>query len=297
VDSDRERTDPRGPSKPAAGLYLAATPIGNLGDVTHRVLDVARAADVIACEDTRVTGRLLRRYGIDTPQVSYYEHNAAKVRPRLLKRLRDGEIVVLMSDAGTPLVSDPGYRLVTEAIEQDTPVHPLPGPSALLAALQVSGLPSDRFLFAGFLPSKSAARRRELTGLRDVPATLIFYESPRRLLGALADMAAVLGDRVAAVARELTKLHEEVRRGPLPDLAADYEQHGPPKGEIVIVVGPPRARETSAADLESLLETSLQSLSVREAVAAVTEATGLPRRRVYERALALSARRASDSDS
>ncbi len=288
IGVESERTDTRHASKPAPGLYLAATPIGNLADVTMRVIDVARAADVIACEDTRVTGRLLRRYGITAPMVSYYEHNAAKVRPGLLRRLQGGDVVVLMSDAGTPLISDPGYRLVGDAIDAGHGVFPLPGPSALLAALQVSGLPTDRFLFCGFLPSKSAARKKQLAQIKDVPATLVFYESPRRLPAVLSDMADVLGARAAAVARELTKLHEDVRRGPLMQLADAFQHSGPPKGEIVIVVGPAGQRDDDAEDVDTLLLRSLETLSVRDAAAAVADVTGISKRTVYERALELS---------
>ena len=280
-----------GSKRPAPGLHLVATPIGNIEDITLRALAVLQGADVIACEDTRVTAKLLTRHGVATPMLAYHDHNAERVRPLLLERLRQGEAVALVSDAGTPLVSDPGFKLVRAAIAEGLPVTALPGPSAALAALVLSGLPSDRFLFAGFLPPKSAARRRELAELARVPATLVFFEGASRLAAALADMAAVLGDRPAAVARELTKIYEEVRRGRLGELAAHYEAAGPPRGEIVITVAPPEeapAQEGEALDAQ--LEAALGEMSLKDASAAVSAATGLPRREVYARALALAGR-------
>ena len=285
-----ERPSRSKPRSLGPGLYLVATPIGNLGDITLRALETLAQADVIACEDTRVTRKLLTAHGIERPLLSYHEHNAARVRPQLIARLRAGEAVALVSDAGTPLISDPGHKLVRAAAEAGLKVETLPGASAVISALVVSGLPSDRFLFAGFLPAKSAARRNALAGLSDLPTTLIFLESARRLPAALADMAAVLGQRPAAVARELTKLHEEVRRERLDRLAAHYAAAGPPKGEVVVVVGPAApAAETDAAELDRQLSEALQKDSLRDAVAVVTAATGLPRRRVYARALELSA--------
>ncbi|HZF34383.1 MAG TPA: 16S rRNA (cytidine(1402)-2'-O)-methyltransferase [Candidatus Angelobacter sp.] len=271
------------------GLAIVATPIGNAGDITLRALDLLRRADRIACEDTRVTGRLLARYGIATPLLAYHEHNAARMRPLLLERLRRGETIALVSDAGTPLISDPGYKLVRAAVEAGIPVTTLPGASAALAALVSSGLPTDRFFFAGFLPPRMAARRTELAGLAGIAATLIFFESAGRLAATLADMAAVLGARDAAVARELTKLYEEVRRGKLAELAEHYAAAGPPKGEIVIVVGPPAtAAEASDEAIDDALRGALATSSLRDAVAAVTAALDAPRRRVYARALALA---------
>ena len=285
----------RGDSRqPAPGLYLTATPIGNTGDLTYRARDLLAAADVIACEDTRVTGKLLARYGITTPTVAYHDHNAAKVRPRLLGRLTRGEVVALVSDAGTPLISDPGYRLVRAAVAAGCAVTTLPGASAVLAALTLAGLPTDRFFFLGFLPAKPGARRRALGGVESVTATLVILESARRLAASLADMAAVLGPRPAAVARELTKLHEEVRRGPLDELAAFYAEAGPPKGEVVVVVGPPG--EAAAPEIDAALVEALQSMSLREAVATVAGATGAARRRVYQRALELAGARETDGD-
>jgi 16S rRNA (cytidine1402-2'-O)-methyltransferase len=274
------------------GLYIVATPIGNLGDITLRALEVLRRADAILCEDTRVTAKLARRYDLDAERIAYHDHNADAVRPGLIARLAAGAALALVSDAGTPLVSDPGFKLVREAAAAGIPVTAVPGASAMLAALTVAGLPTDRFLFAGFLPAKSAARRRELRELAAVPASLIFYETAPRLADALADMAAMLGDRPAAVARELTKLHEEVRREGLVALAEHYRKAGPPKGEIVVIVGPPTAQAApSDADLDGQLVAALETASLREAAAAVAAATGLPRRQVYARALALQGKR------
>ncbi|MTJ80284.1 MAG: 16S rRNA (cytidine(1402)-2'-O)-methyltransferase [Telmatospirillum sp.] len=277
-------------SKPAPGLYLVATPIGNLDDISLRALKVLKGADLIACEDTRVTGKLLSLLGIGgVPLSPYHEHNAEKARPALLARLREGAVVALVSDAGTPLVSDPGYRLVRDCHTEGLPVTSLPGASAVLTALQLSGLPSDRFLFAGFLPVKDGARRRTLAELAAVPASLVFYESPRRLPESLAVMAAVLGPRDAAVARELTKLHEEVRRGNLTELARHYAEAGAPRGEVVVVVGPPAPEEAPAGDaLDGALRQALAHLSLRDAAATVAAATGLPRRQVYRRAMELA---------
>jgi len=276
-------------SKPAPGLYLVATPIGNLGDISSRAVSVLRAADVVACEDTRVTGKLLSLLGLSAPLLAYHEHNADRAGPMLLERLRKREVVALVSDAGMPLVSDPGYRLVRGCIDEGLNVTVVPGPSAALTALALSGLPPDRFLFSGFLPSKTGARRKELESLRAVPATLIFFESPHRLEESLADMAAVFGERPAAVARELTKLFEEVRRGTLGELAAHYAAAGGPKGEVVVVVGPPgEAPPPAEQDVDARLRQVLAELSLRDAVDRVAAETGLPRRQVYTRAVALT---------
>jgi 16S rRNA (cytidine1402-2'-O)-methyltransferase len=279
-----------GTDGPSAGLHLVATPIGNLGDITQRALDLLRRVDLVVCEDTRVTAKLLARYAIAARMLPYHEHNAERMRPELLRRLAEGQSIALVSDAGTPLISDPGYKLVREAIAAGHAVTALPGASASLTALLLSGLPPDRFFFAGFLPAKSGERRRELASLAAIPATLIFYESANRLADTLADMAEQLGDRPAAVARELTKLHEEVRRASLGSLADHYRQAGPPKGEIVLVVGPPlAAAETlSAADIDKSLKQALSQMSLKDAVAAVAAATGRPRREIYARALALA---------
>ena len=274
-------------SKPdlASGLYLVATPIGNLADITLRALDILRGADRICAEDTRITQRLLARYGIKKPLQPYHDHNADRVRPQILAALRRGERVALVSDAGTPLVSDPGYKLVRAAIEEGLPVSAAPGPSAALTALVLSGLPPDAFLFGGFLPPREAARRRALEAYKGLPATLVFFEGPSRLAAALADMAEVLGDRPAAVARELTKLYEEVRRARLRDLAAQYRESGPPKGETVIVVGPPEAEAALPGDIDARLAAALAGHGVREAAARVAAETGLTRRWLYRRAL------------
>lgn len=270
------------------GLYIVATPIGNIRDITLRALDILASADVLACEDTRVTQKLLRAYDITAAKIfPYHEHNAEIVRPKLLARLRAGETVALISDAGTPLVSDPGYKLVRDAIDENITVFPVPGASASLAALISAGLPTDRFLFAGFLPSRKGARRQSLKEVAQVPGSLVFFESARRLAESLGDMADVLGPRPAAVARELTKLHEEVRRGALDELAAQYADSGAPKGEVVVVVGPP-GREAGEVDLDGMLRAALGEMSLRDAAAAVSEASGQPRRKVYARALELS---------
>ncbi|MDH3229128.1 MAG: 16S rRNA (cytidine(1402)-2'-O)-methyltransferase [Alphaproteobacteria bacterium] len=278
-------------SKLSPGLYLVATPIGNIRDVTLRALDVLASADILACEDTRVTAKLLRLYGISAAQTfPYHEHNAEKIRPKLLDRLRAGASVALVSDAGTPLVSDPGYKLVRDAVAAGIAVHPIPGPSAGIAALVSAGLPTDRFLFAGFPPPRQAGRVRVFKDLLRVPASLVFFESARRLAASLADMAGVFGPRPAAVARELTKLHEEVRRDTLAALAQHYGAAGPPKGEVVIVVAPP-APDAVPADIDALLRDALARMSLRDAAAVVSDATGAPRREVYARALALSGAR------
>ncbi|HWK44217.1 MAG TPA: 16S rRNA (cytidine(1402)-2'-O)-methyltransferase [Stellaceae bacterium] len=266
-----------------------ATPIGNLADITLRALDILRGVRLVACEDTRVTAKLFRHHAIATERVAYHDHNAERMRPLLLARLAAGEAVALISDAGTPLVSDPGFKLVRAALAEGHRVHVAPGASAPLAALVLSGLPSDRFLFAGFLDAKSGARRRDLATLAPVPASLIFFESAARLAGSLADMAAMLGDRPAVVAREITKLFEEVRRGRLSELAGHYAAAGPPKGEIVIVAGPPEpSPPASEAEIDKQLTTALRTHSLKDAVALVATTTDLPRRVIYARALALA---------
>lgn len=274
-----------------AGLHVVATPIGNLGDMTLRAIAVLRKADVIACEDTRVTAKLRAAFGIATPMVAYHEHNAARMGPMLIERLKRGETVALVSDAGTPLISDPGERLVREAWEAGIAVIAAPGPSAVMAALAVAGLPTERFLFAGFLPARAAARREALGELRAIGATLVLFEAPHRLTASLADMAAVLGGRDAAICRELTKRHEEIRRGRLPDLAADSAREAPPRGEIVVVIGPPTAQAgDSPPDHETvdvMLREALTRLGTRDAAAEIAARTGINRRALYARALAL----------
>ncbi len=274
------------------GLWVVATPIGNARDVTLRALDVLARADAIAAEDTRRARQLLDLHGVELagrPLIRYDDHAGAAARPGLLARLAAGESVALVSDAGTPTVADPGYRLVREAAEAGCAVRALPGPSAALAALTVSGLPTDRFLFAGFPPQKPGERARFLSALAAVPATLLFFESPKRLASSLAAMAEAFGDREAAVCRELTKLFEETRRGRLPALARAAAEAPAPKGEIVVAVGPPGAAEADAETVDAALREALARASVRDAAREVAEALGAPRKDVYRRALALSA--------
>jgi 16S rRNA (cytidine1402-2'-O)-methyltransferase len=275
-------------AKLAPGLYIVATPIGNLGDITLRALAALAGADVIACEDTRVTRKLLDRYGVATPLTPYHDHNAEKARPRLLRRLAEGAAIALVSDAGTPLISDPGFKLVRAARDAGHAVSALPGPSALLAALTVAGLPTDQFFFAGFLPPKQAARRARIAELARIPATLVLFESAPRIAATLADLAAGLANREAALCRELTKLHEEVRRGDLAKLAQDYAA-AELRGEIVLVIAPPQAAEgPSLEDADALLRQALMRVSLKDAVSEVAQVTGLPRRQLYQRALALA---------
>jgi 16S rRNA (cytidine1402-2'-O)-methyltransferase len=273
----------------APGLHIVATPIGNLGDISLRALATLAGADVIACEDTRVTHKLLDRYGIARPLTPYHEHNAAKARPMLLRRLAEGAAIALVSDAGTPLISDPGYKLVRAAQDAGHTVTALPGASAVMAALAVAGLPTDQFLFVGFLPPKEAARRARIAELTRIPATLVLFETGPRVAATLADLAAGLGgQREATMCRELTKLHEEIRRGDLATLAGSYTQDAP-RGEIVLVIAPPPASEpVGAAETETMLRQALARVSLKDAVGEVADATGLPRREVYQRALALT---------
>lgn len=274
----------------APGLHIVATPIGNLRDISFRALATLAAADVILAEDTRTSKVLLAHYGIATPLLPYHEHNAAQMRPKILERLRAGGKLALISDAGTPLVSDPGYKLVAELVAEGLPVTGIPGASAVLAALVLAGLPTDRFFFEGFLPPKAAARRGRLTELATIPGTLVFFESPRRLAEMLADAGAVLGERQGAVARELTKYYENVRRGPLSQLAAHYGEEEEARGEIVVIIGPPSpdAAAPSGDTLDEALRIALAKLSLKEAVAQVAAASGQPRRVVYARALELT---------
>ncbi|TAJ31158.1 16S rRNA (cytidine(1402)-2'-O)-methyltransferase [Bosea sp. (in: a-proteobacteria)] len=274
----------------APGLHIVATPIGNLRDISFRALATLAAADAILAEDTRTSKTLLAHYGIATPLYPYHEHNAEQMRPKVLAKLREGGKLALISDAGTPLVSDPGYKLVAELVAEGLPVTGIPGPSAVLAALVLAGLPTDRFFFEGFLPPKSAGRKTRLTELAVIPGTLVFFESPRRLAEMLADAAAVLGPRPSAVARELTKFHETVQRGTLPELAAHYADEEEARGEIVVIIGPPGAEGLlPAGDLiDARLREALAKVSLKEAVAQVAAETGQPRRKVYARALELT---------
>ena len=270
-----------------AALYLVATPIGNLGDITLRALQTLAAADVLACEDTRVTRVLLDRYAIRQRPVAYHEHNAAEAGPKLIAALERGKSVALVSDAGTPLVSDPGFRLVEQALTAGIKVVPIPGASAVLAALTASGLPSDAFLFAGFLPVKDGQRKTRLSALAAAPATLIFFESPRRLADTLVAMAEVLGDRPAAIGRELTKTFEEMRTGTLAALAAHYAEAPTPKGEIVICVGPPGERTEAPEDVDRLLMSLAAEMPASKAAAEAARMTGQPKQALYRRLLEL----------
>ncbi len=270
-------------------LYIIATPIGNASDISLRALDILGQVSVLACEDTRVTSKLLARHSLKIPLITYHEHNGQAQRPAIIRRLKNGENVALVSDAGTPLVSDPGYKLVKECAEQDLEVITIPGASAVMAALVLSGLPTHRFMFVGFMPPKSGQRRKELEGLMAIPATLVFMESPHRLPASLVDMRDVLGERDASVSREITKMYEETRRGTLVELAAHYAQAGSPKGEIMIVIAPPeKSKAVDESALDELLIEALKNSSLRDAVAEITQTTGLNRTVVYKRALKLS---------
>ncbi|GAA0552334.1 16S rRNA (cytidine(1402)-2'-O)-methyltransferase [Rhizomicrobium palustre] len=267
------------------GLYVVATPIGNARDVSLRALDVLKGADLIAAEDTRVTSKLLAIYAIAKPLTAYNDHNAPKERPRILAKLREGQRIALVSDAGTPLVSDPGFKLVREALAEGLAVHAIPGPSAPLTGLTLAGLPTDKFLFAGFLPPKSAERRSHLANLKSLKATLIFFEAPQRLAETLADMADVLGPRPAAVTRELTKLHEEVRRADLKELASQYAEEDQPRGEITLLVGPPLEEGPDWVKIDAALDQALPFMPLRAAVDLISSLLDAPRREVYNRAL------------
>jgi 16S rRNA (cytidine1402-2'-O)-methyltransferase len=271
------------------GLYLVATPIGNLADITLRGLATLAQADVIYCEDTRHSRTLLAHFSISRPLRPYHEHNAERERPRILAELTGGKVVALISDAGTPLVSDPGYKLVRDCVQAGHRVTSLPGPSALLAAISSAGLATDTFLFAGFLPARHGARKARLDELRSVPATLVFFEAPSRLAESLADIAGVLGAREAVVARELTKLHEEVRHGTPSELAA-WAGEEVPKGEMVILVGPPVEEEVNDEAIASKLEPLLAEMSLSEAAKTVADALGVAKARAYDVGLALKKR-------
>lgn len=275
----------------AHGLYIVATPIGNAADITLRALDILTRADVIACEDTRITGKLLNLHGIQHGKlVSYHEHNASRAGPRLMKHLNSGEIVALVSDAGTPMINDPGYRLAGLCRDAGIPVHAAPGPSAVTNALVLAGLPTDRFMYCGFPPPKQGKRRTWLGEIAAVDATLIFLESPQRLAAALADMADVLGPRPACMLREMTKMFEEARHGTLDELVRHYEAAGAPKGEVTLVVGAPEASGApDAGDIDARLRELLRTESVREASSRIAAETGIARRDAYNRALAIKA--------
>lgn len=284
-------------SRLAPGLYVIATPIGHARDITLRALDVLKGCNLIAAEDTRVTAKLLAIYGIAKPLIAYNDHNAPRERPKLLMRLRGGERIALVSDAGTPLVSDPGYKLVRAALDEGINVEAIPGASAPLVALTLSGLPADRFLFAGFLPPKQGERRSALEALKAVPSSLIFFESPRRLAESLRDMADILGARPVAVGRELTKFHEEVRRGDLAALAADYAKEPTPRGEVTIVIGPPENHAPDSRRIDLLLSKALAFMPVRAAADLIADALGAARRATYARALAIKDGNDAESES
>lgn len=270
-------------------LYLVATPIGNLSDITLRALETLAGADLIACEDTRITHRLTERYVISAPLTPYHEHNAATARPKILEKLAQGASIALVSDAGTPLISDPGFKLVREACAAGHRVIAVPGPSSVLTALSVAALPTDRFFFEGFLPSKQTARRARLAELARIDATLVVFESGNRVQGALADLAEIMGGREAAICRELTKLHEEITRAPIAELVAGADRLET-RGEFVLVIGPPPAGAGVMAEdeLDNVLRSSLKQGSVKDAVAQAVEVSGRPRREVYTRALELA---------
>ncbi|MGH1578493.1 16S rRNA (cytidine(1402)-2'-O)-methyltransferase [Planktotalea sp.] len=271
------------------GLYFVATPIGTARDITLRALDILASADVLAAEDTRSMRRLMDIHGIalgERPLLSYHDHNGARARPKLMQYLAEGRSVAYASEAGTPLIADPGYDLSKQASEEGYLVTSAPGPTAIATALTLAGLPTDKFLFAGFLPSTKAARISAIEAVREVPATLVFYESPKRVASMLQDCATVLGDRPAAVCRELTKKFEEIRRGKLSELAASFKER-PPKGEIVVVVDRAGQSVVNTSDIKADLREALGKMSVRDASDAVAGAHGLPRRKVYQMALAL----------
>lgn len=277
-----------GASKAAPGLYLVATPIGNLGDITLRALETLAGVDIIACEDTRITRRLLERFSINVPLKQYHEHNAEQARPKILEALAKGSSIALVSDAGTPLISDPGFKLVREVSAAGFPVIAVPGPSSVLTALSVAALPTDRFLFEGFLPSKQNARRTRITELARIDATLVMFESGARVQDSLQDLASIMGARDAAICRELTKLHEEVRRAPLNELAAISDTLET-RGEFVLMIAPPAADAgMDDAALDNLLRTAMANGSVKDAVAQAVDASGRAKRDVYARALELS---------
>ena len=272
-----------------AGLYLVATPIGNSRDITLRALDVLASVDRLYAEDTRVTAKLLAMHAIARPMHSYREQNARTADTQIMREIESGQSVAIVSDAGSPLISDPGHSLVATITESGGMVFPVPGPSAAIAALTASGLPSDRFFFAGFLPNRSNERRRAIRELEGIPGTLIFYEAPTRLAETITDLAAVLGNRMAVVARELTKMHEEFVRSPLDALIEHYERHPEIRGEIVILVSPPdaQAKVTDAKEIDRRLMEQLKSHPVKDAAAIVAAELGLARRVVYARALSL----------
>jgi 16S rRNA (cytidine1402-2'-O)-methyltransferase len=270
----------------APGLYVVATPIGNLGDITVRALATLAAAETVLCEDTRTSGKLMERFAIRTKLSPYHEHNAQKARPHILERLQQGATIALISDAGMPLVSDPGYRLVKEAVELGIPVTACPGPSAVLTGLALSGLPTDRFLFAGFVPQKQGERRRLFEEFAKLKATLIFFESPHRIIETLHDLATALPGRAVAVTRELTKLHEEVLRGQAQEIAAQLAARAAVKGEITLLVGPPTEDEpVSDADIDIAINHALSTMPASKAASEVAKRFNANRADIYQRIL------------
>lgn len=269
------------------GLVIVATPIGNMQDITLRALGMLKAVDIIACEDTRMSKKLMTAYGIKTPLISYHEHSDERSRQKIISLLTEGKSVALISDAGTPLISDPGYKLLQEVTEAGIEVTSLPGPSSVTTALTLAGLPTNRFLFEGFLPPKSAARQTALSKIQKIEGTLVFFESAKRLQASLADMLEVLGDRQAAVLRELTKTYEEVKRGTLSELISYYQEHGDPKGEVVITLAPPLENKEET-DFDDLLKSALNYMSVKDSSAFVAEVTGVAKKKVYQRAIKMS---------
>ncbi|MCB9989644.1 MAG: 16S rRNA (cytidine(1402)-2'-O)-methyltransferase [Rhodospirillales bacterium] len=275
------------------GLYLIATPIGNLRDMSLRALDTLAAADAVLCEDSRMTGKLLQMFGLKKKMMVYNDHSDEAQRGGVIKMLAEGRALALVSDAGMPLISDPGYKLVRDCLDRGLSVTSVPGANAPLTALQLSGLPTDKFSFLGFMPAKTEGRKKMLTAWKNVPGTLVLFESGPRLAASLADMAAVLGDRPAAVVRELTKMHEEVRRGALAALAAGYEAEDAPRGEIVVVIGEAAATDWDDAALDDELRAALATMRIKDAAAFVADKTGLQKTKLYDRALALRDRDAS----
>ena len=283
---EKHKSLERGDTEP--GLYIVATPIGNLGDITLRALQILHKSDLVACEDTRVTRRLLSHYNIKVPTTSYNDHNAKKVIPRIIKLLQSGKIVALVSDAGTPLISDPGYRLVLAAISKNIPITAAPGPVAAVAALTIAGLPTDKFLFIGFLPTKKGAKKNYLKEIKNIQATLVFYESSQRLIETLYDMTEYLGNRSAAVMREITKKFEETKRGSLKELADQFSEEGAPRGEIVIIVSSLEPIKISDQEIDVLITKELVNNTLRDSVNIVAQSSGRAIREVYKRALIIS---------
>ncbi len=270
------------------GLYVTATPIGNLGDITYRAVDVLKSVDLILCEDTRVSARLLSHYEISTKCLAYHDHNAERVRPQILEQLKNGGAIALISDAGTPLISDPGFKLVREVADLGVKIMSIPGPSSPIAALSIAGLPSDRFLFLGFLPAKTHARRQVLRQVSAINATLVFLETGPRLIKMLRDVVEVLGPRHGAVAREMTKLYEEVKRDSVDRLIEIFGEVERVKGEIVVLIEPPLKKSYAADEIDALILEQLQSTSLKETAAHVAAITGKAKREIYSRALSLS---------